>query len=142
MRAVGEIFVLCGIFIAIAIVVIYEARHEDSYGWAVDWMISGSVGLPIKGVEEDTAIEVPNGRAGLAALSSSVNRRLLAVGEISVGYPHMCFDSVDHSLERSALNGGDAMVESSGSADDASQVYDNPVITGRGVVQEFEMVKL
>lgn len=79
--AVG--FMVDGVFVAVAIVVVYEASHSNFERGALGGVVDGAECYFIEGVKEDTAVEIPDGRGGPTTLTSAEDGTVVAMEIVS-----------------------------------------------------------
>jgi hypothetical protein len=137
---VGSLFVPSGVFVTLTVVVVNKPCHKDLERGAMNGVINSSVTFPVKSIEIDRTIEIPDGQGRLASLPGSLDGGISAVLVIVLRNPHLGFDSVDCLLQHGALYGGDIVMQAMSSADDTCKVDNNPVVTGSRVIGELEMI--
>jgi hypothetical protein len=72
-------FVVDGVFVAIAIVIVDEPSHADEEVIAGDRIIFGTVGKFVECVKVHTTVEIPDGRGRSTALARSKDGAIVAV---------------------------------------------------------------
>jgi hypothetical protein len=142
-EAGARVLVLNCIFAAVAVIIVDKSGHANFQGFAGDGVVGSAVSKAVKGVEEDAAIEVPDGRAGFASLAGAEDGAVIAVLVVVVpgGDSHLSFYTVYCLLEHVSLNGGDVAVKAKGAANDNCEVDYYPVVACGGVIGEFEVAQ-